>query len=157
MYAACTCRLSRTACAPALAAVSTRKPAGRGRRRRHPWSSAPPVARRAPGKQEFVFPADGARGHIEEPKFPLALVQQASGVRISAGDLRRTYVTAAASADISPLALKALVNHSLGGDVTSGYVVMTTADLLPAAQRVADRIKERCGIEAPGGNVSRLR
>jgi hypothetical protein len=42
------------------------------------------------------------------------------------------------------LALKALVNHALG--VTAGYVTMTTERLRGPARRVADRMKELCGI-----------
>jgi hypothetical protein len=53
------------------------------------------------------------------------------GVQVSALDLRRTYITAAESADISPLALKALVNHSLGGGITEGYI-----------QKSAERLRE---------------
>lgn len=70
------------------------------------------VARRAIGRGEFVFPAEGKHGHIAEPKYPLGLVADATGIRVSAHDLRRTFVTVAESADISPIALKALVNHS---------------------------------------------
>ena len=47
---------------------------------------------------------------------------------------------------LPPLALKALVNHALGGDVTAGYVTMTTERLRGPARRVADRMKELCGI-----------
>jgi hypothetical protein len=62
-------------------------------------------------------------------------------------DLRRTYVTVAENTDISVLALKALVNHSLGDDdVTAGYVQMTVERLREPAQRVADRLKALCGI-----------
>ena len=61
-------------------------------------------------------------------------------------DLRRTYMTVAENTDISALALKAVVNHSLGDDVTAGYVQMTVDRLRDPAQRVADRLKERCGI-----------
>jgi hypothetical protein len=43
-------------------------------------------------------------------------------------------------------ALKALVNHALGGDVTAGYVTMTTERLRGPARRVADRMKKLCGI-----------
>jgi len=115
------------------------------------------VARRALGKETFVFPANSKAGHLMEPKFPLELVAKASGIRVSVHDLRRTFITAAESADISPIALKALVNHSLGGDVTSGYVVMTAERLREPAQRVADKLKALCGI-APveGGKVARL-
>jgi hypothetical protein len=48
----------------------------------------------------------------------------------------------------SPLALRALVNHALGGDVTSGYVIMSLERLREPAQRVANRLKELCGLES---------
>jgi integrase len=114
------------------------------------------VARRALGKDgPFVFGADAKSGHIEEPKFPLTQVARASGVTVSAHDLRRTFMTVAEGTDISPMALKALVNHALGNDVTSGYVQMSTERLREPAQRVCDRLMELCGIAAPEG-VARL-
>jgi len=116
------------------------------------------TARRALGKTEFVFPANSRSKHIEEPKFHLAQVAKATGIRVSAHDLRRTFVTVAESCDISPIALRALVNHSLGRDVTSGYVQMSVERLRDPAQKVCDRIKQLCGIEEPKGkNVARLK
>jgi len=116
------------------------------------------VTRRAVGDAKFVFPANSKSGHIEEPQHPLAPVRDVCSVAVSAHDLRRTFITIAESADISPLALKALVNHSLGGsDVTSGYIMMTAERLRAPAQKVADRIKQLCGItEVAGANVTRL-
>jgi hypothetical protein len=35
---------------------------------------------------------------------------------------------------------------ALGGDVTAGYVTMTTERLRGPARRLADRMKELCGI-----------
>ena len=70
-------------------------------------------------------------------------------MRMSAHDLRRTFITVAESVDISPLALKALVNHSLGRDVTSGYVVMTAERLREAALCICTRMKALCGIADP--------
>jgi integrase len=108
------------------------------------------ITRRALGRDgPFVFPADSRSGHLAEPKFPLALVAETTGIAVSAHDLRRTFVTVAEGTDISPLALKALVNHALGGDVTAGYVQMTIDRLRGPAQRVCDRLKELCGIEEP--------
>jgi integrase len=118
------------------------------------------VARRALGDAKFVFPANSKSGHIEEPKSALAEVAVASGVRVSVHDLRRTFVSVAESCDISPIALKALVNHAVGGDrdVTAGYVIPSTERLREAAQRVADRLKTLCGIAEPAGKtVARLR
>ena len=107
------------------------------------------AARHAIGQEEYVFPSNSATGHITEPKFPLTQVALACGIRVSVHDLRRTFITVAESTDISVSALKALVNHSLGGDVTSGYIILTTERLREPAQRVADRLKELCGVAKP--------
>jgi len=116
------------------------------------------VARRALGDGKFVFPGNSKSGHIEEPKFALAQVAAACGVTVSVHDLRRTFLTVAESAEISPLALKALVNHSLGSDVTSGYIMMKVDRLREPAQKVADKMKALCGIaQLAGGNVAKLR
>jgi integrase len=114
------------------------------------------VARRALGNATFVFP--GPAGHIVDLHLPLNAVAKQTGVRVSVHDLRRTFITVAESADISPLALKALVNHSLGSGVTEGYVQMSAERLREPAQRVADKLKALCGIAAPAGeNVAALR
>ena len=108
------------------------------------------VARRAIGNDNgWVFGADSKSGHIEEPKFAFAQIAEQTGIRVSPHDLRRTFVTVAESCDISPLALKGLVNHALGHDVTSGYVQMTIERLREPAQRVCDKMMELCGIEMP--------
>jgi integrase len=102
--------------------------------------------RRKLGNATWVFPANSDSGHIEEPKFPLKLVGDASGVRVSAHDLRRTFVTVAESTDMSVMALKALINHALGKDVTEGYAQITADRLREPAQRVTDKLKKLCGI-----------
>jgi integrase len=109
------------------------------------------VARRALGDAEWVFPAPSKSGHIEEPRHPLDLVRDACGIYVAAHDLRRTYVTAAESTDMSVLALKALVNHSLGKGVTEGYVQMNVERLREPAQRVCDKLKALCGVTPPVG------
>jgi integrase len=117
------------------------------------------VARRAVGvASPFIFfSATSKSGHVNEGK-SLAMVAEATGIKISAHDLRRTFLTVAESADISVMALKALVNHTLGGDVTSGYVVMTTERLRAPCQQICDRLKELCQVEAvEGQNVARMR
>lgn len=95
---------------------------------------------------EFVFPANSKSGHIAEPKYPLSLVAEETGIIISAHDLRRDFITAAENADISVLAMKALVDHALGPDVTVGYVQMTTKRLREPIQRVCDQLKAWCHI-----------
>ncbi len=57
-----------------------------------------------------------------------------------------------------PLALKMLVGHSVGGDVTAGYVQMSTERLRSVAQKVTDRMKILCGIDdVIDANVARIR
>lgn len=116
------------------------------------------VARRAVGiDNQFVFPANSRSGHVEEPRFALEQVAQQTGVRISVHDLRRTFVTHAEEADISVMALKALVNHAIGGDVTENYARLTVERLREPAQRVCDRLMELCQVEAvAGANVATL-
>lgn len=114
------------------------------------------VARRSIGDAVFIFPAASRSGHVEEPRVFLDAVAAACNIRISCHDLRRTFVTVAESCDISPIALRALVNHSLGRDVTSGYVVMSPERLREPAQKVCEKLKVLCGIVEPVGNVARL-
>ena len=116
------------------------------------------VARRSIGDTNWVFPADSASGYVQSPKFYFQQIAAATGIRVSPHDLRRTFITIAESTDISPIALRALVNHSLGRDVTSNYVRMTTERLREPVQRVTDQIKQLCRVKEPrGGNVSRIR
>jgi integrase len=118
------------------------------------------VARRSLGRDSngFVFASQAVSGHLEDPVNTFKMIAKATGISVSCHDLRRTFITIAESTEISILALKALVNHTLGSDVTSGYVQMSIERLREPAQRVCDRIMQLCQITAPGGErVARLR
>jgi integrase len=116
------------------------------------------VARRAVGREnDWVFPAASRSGHISEPRSGLEQVAKATGIVVSAHDLRRTFVTHAEETDISVMALKALVNHAIGGNVTEDYARMTVERLREPAQKICDRLMELCGIATPvGENVAAL-
>jgi integrase len=105
------------------------------------------AARKTVGKTRYVFPSNSKAGYLAEPKFFLNQVALATGIRVSVHDLRRTYITIAESCDISPWALRALVNHSVGSGVTEGYIQMTAERLREPAARVADRLTELCRIK----------
>jgi integrase len=115
------------------------------------------IARRSLGDAKFVFPSPGPTGHITSAFWALSFVEKACGIKVSAHVLRRTYLTVAESCEISPLALKALANHSTGNDVTAGYVQLSSERLREAAQRVADKMKELCEIKAPKGNIAKIK
>jgi integrase len=108
------------------------------------------VTRRAVGRDELVFPA---RAGFVNPRHPLRAVAAACGVAVSCHDLRRTYITVAEACDIGAFALKALINHTTGADVTAGYVIMSAERLRAPAQAVCDRMKALCGVEAPAVGV----
>lgn len=114
------------------------------------------VARRAIGNAVFVFP--GTKGHMTNPQHVFAQISKETGIKISAHDLRRTFITIAESTDISPYALKALVNHAMGSDVTAGYVQMSTERLREPVQRIAEEIRRLCGVVGPEGkNVQKIK
>jgi integrase len=114
------------------------------------------VARRALGNDgPFVFPGDGRTGHCQSFTFALRQIGAATGIEVSPHDLRRSFATVAEATEISPLALKLLVAHSAGGDVTTGYTIMSPARLREAAEKVCGRLMELCGVAAPEG-VARI-
>ncbi len=117
------------------------------------------TARRAVGLDgPFVFPADSKSGHIEEPRFALDAVLEGTGIKVTLHDLRRTFVTLAESCDIPAYALKGLVNHSLGKDVTAEYIQITPERLRKPMQKVTDKFKELIGLTGlEGDNVEKLR
>lgn len=108
------------------------------------------VARRALGREAggWVFGGDGKTGHMVEPRFAL----WRTGWRVSLHDLRRVFITIASDTDISYLALKRMVGQSTGSDVTARYSQLTGEQLREAVERVAGRLRERCGIAMPDGD-----
>jgi integrase len=110
------------------------------------------VGRRAYGRDgPYVFPGNGRSGHCEAFQYALRQIGGMTGITVSPHDLRRTFASVAAVTAIPPLALKLMLSHSVGSDVTFGYTQLSTADLRAALQKVADRMKELCGIEKPAG------
>jgi len=93
-------------------------------------------------ENDFVFPGRVAITHITNPANWVRDIKEMTGIAFCLHDLRRTYITIAESCDIPYYALKAMLNHSLGNDVTGGYVVMGVDRLREPVQRVTDRILE---------------
>ena len=87
----------------------------------------------------WVFPADSESGRISEPKEKLS-------VKFSVHGLRNTFITIAESLDISPYAIKMLVNHRLPDkqDVTAGYISPELERLRAPMQEITDRLKFLC-------------
>jgi len=109
---------------------------------------------------KYVFPGMDRRGnlnqqtHLVEPKVQVQKVIQASKVGFTLHDLRRHYITIADSLDLSSFCIKRLVNHSIGSDVTSGYVVSDVERLRGPMQKIEDRILFLAGSKEPGKVVT---
>jgi integrase len=87
---------------------------------------------------------------LKDVRGAVARVGELSGVRFMPSDLRRTFVTTAERLDIGSYSLKRMLNHTIGGDVTSGYVVPTTERLREPMQRVEDWLLALAGLRAEG-------
>jgi integrase len=94
----------------------------------------------------FVFPATRGEGHLVEPRKSIAKVVEESGVTFTPHDLRRTFTTIAESLDLSAYALKMLLNHKTGADVTRGYIVADVERLREPMQRISDYILKAAGV-----------
>jgi len=99
---------------------------------------------------KYVFPGIGDTGHLVEPKRQVARVINESGVSFTLHDLRRHYITLADSLDLSSFCIKRLVNHSIGSDVTSGYVVSDVERLRGPMQKIEDKILQLAKAKEPG-------
>jgi len=117
---------------------------------------------------EYVFPGSGAAGHLVEPKKQLDFIELQTqlafnglpdkkalakkieetpdhvlpGIKFCLHDLRRTFITIAESLDIPYAALKRLLNHSDGNDVTGGYLQITTDRLREPMERISTKLLE---------------
>ncbi len=98
------------------------------------------------GTSIFVFPGEGATGHLVEPKRLVIGIGEKIDHHFTVHDLRRTFVTVAESLDIPQYSLKALVNHKSADDVTGGYIQLSVERLREPMQRIADFILESADI-----------
>lgn len=104
---------------------------------------------------EFVFASYGREGHMTDPRKPVERVVKASGVRFTAHDLRRTFITVAESLDIPAYALKRLLNHKMRQDMTARYVITDVERLRRPMQQVTDYMLKRAGLR-PSATVTHL-
>jgi len=91
------------------------------------------------GTRKYVFPAGHKSNYLKDWRRQCAKVTEASKVGFMPHDLRRTFITIAESLDVSPYAIKALVNHSLpSDDVTGGYIQFDVERLRKPMQQITD-------------------
>ena len=86
----------------------------------------------------FLFAGRKPDTCITEPKTLTQAIARACGVHTSVHDLRRTFATTAERLDISSYAVKRLLNHQNGNDVTDGYIVTDIERLRRPMQQISD-------------------
>lgn len=102
--------------------------------------------RHAARASEWVFPAIAGSGHYQGPTQAVRRVVKVSGVDFTIHDLRRTFATVAESLDIPAYALKMLLNHKTGADVTQGYIVTDVERLRIPMQKITDYMLKAGGL-----------
>jgi integrase len=128
---------------------------------------------------DYVFPGSGEAGHLIEPRKQMRSVERQSvlylngvmtqkeletkskespesivpGIEFTLHDLRRTFITVAESLDISYAALKKLLNHSDGNDVTGGYLQITTDRLRDPIERISTKLMELMNLPIVEGQI----
>ena len=107
-------------------------------------------ARERLGDMVFMF----THGQIGNLRYSLESIARISGVKFMAHDLRRTFATVAESLDIPTYALRALLNHKGGSDVTGGYLIITTERLRSPMEKIEDFVLKAAGIRASADVVA---
>jgi len=89
---------------------------------------------------EYVFP-NPTVGHIRNLRRPLQSVTKLSGIAVTPHDLRRTFATYLDAAGVPFGAIKQLLNHASGADVTARYIQARSVDSLrPYVELVANLV-----------------
>ncbi len=92
------------------------------------------------GKNEYVFSVESFDRPLADPRNELEQARTLSGVSFTYHDLRRSFASIA-EAEVSAYQLKRMLNHSMGGDVTAGYIISDVESLRIGMERVARKIQ----------------
>lgn len=114
-----------------------------------PWLAALLERRQQDRTSPFVFPAENQSGHLLNHRKAILAIGADSGVEFRLHDLRRTFASIASvhlERSLSAYTLKRLLNHSSGGDVTSGYVQVSCEDLREPMKQIEDFVLKCAGL-----------
>jgi integrase len=101
----------------------------------------------------YVFPGKDDTGYLIDPKRQIAKVIEVSTVVFTLHDLRRTFATVAEGLDIAGYTLKRLLNHTIHGDVTAGYIVTDVERLRGPMERISRFLCSAMGMGEPSNVV----
>lgn len=94
---------------------------------------------------EYVFPARSGKGHINDVRGQLVRLAEATGITVTAHDIRRTFRAVAAACNVELWRTKALMNHKQNHDVTlANYTDLSDVRYLkPEADRIAEYFEDQ--------------
>lgn len=103
---------------------------------------------------DFVFEGRGGVS-LQEPKKAVERIRALSDLYFTIHDLRRTFISVAESLELSPYAIKRMVNHKIPEqDVTGGYIIWEVERLREPLQRVNDKILKLAEIKETANVLS---
>jgi len=85
---------------------------------------------------DFVFPAESAKGFLQEPKKWVAQVALESGVAVTLHDLRRTFATIAETLNVGQRTIQRLLNHRPGREALTSYIVFGVEQLREPVEKI---------------------
>jgi len=90
-------------------------------------------------RSKWIFPARSGDGHLKRIETHLAKIAKATGINVSAHDLRRTFSAVAGKVDVELWRTKALMGHKQHADVTLHHYkdLSDVRFLKPEADRIA--------------------
>jgi integrase len=93
---------------------------------------------------EYVFSSPKAKkkGYTTNLFEAKQKIIDATGIEFTFHDLRRTFGTIAENLDYGQYTIKRLLNHTVSGDVTEGYIQISDKKLRLAMQEVEDIVFE---------------
>jgi len=96
-------------------------------------------------RHEYVFPARSGQGHLTEVRGQLTILNDETGLEITAHDLRRTFRAVAGKLGIELWRCKALMNHKQNQDVTLAHYtdLSDVRNLKPEADQIAHYFEEQ--------------
>jgi integrase len=92
------------------------------------------------GRKDYVFKTRGnGTGPVTNPSRVFQKATKATGITVSAHDLRRTFASMAGSLLIPDTIIKRMLTHTTS-NVTQNYIVLSPEEIRPSVQKVADAL-----------------
>jgi integrase len=107
----------------------------------------------------YLFPAENKTGHLRHHHRQIVAIRRISGIKFRLHDLRRTFATIVThdlERSFSAYTIKRLLNHSITGDVTAGYI-QTPVETLREPMEMVERFILRSSGPLTDANVVRIR